>query len=79
MVKYLAIFAILTIGSGCCSTPAHSPITLPPRPILEPIEQELWIEIPEHTKRIITSNDLALKEYAARLESRIRIHNGDGE
>lgn len=72
--RKLSVVGVLIL-SGCASCPPHVAIALPDHPHLEPLEAELQREIDPHTLAIIGRNDLALKEYALKLESRIRIHN----
>lgn len=66
---------LLILLAGCCHAPVDHAIGLPPRPHLEPLEAELQADIPAHALKIIAGNDSALKEYAKRLESRIRLHD----
>lgn len=72
--RKLSVVGVLIL-SGCASCPPHVAIGLPDRPHLEPLEAELQREIPPHALQIISENDIKLKEYALKLESRIRIHN----
>ena len=67
---------VLIVGTGCCSTPISTTIDTPPRPVLIPLTQELWDQIPLEAQDTIAHNDLALKQYAKRLEARIEAHNG---
>lgn len=75
MVKYLGILAILTLGSGCCSTPSYVEIDIPARPELIPLTQEAWDRMPPEAQDTVQYNDLALKEYARKLEARIKAYN----
>ena len=70
----LTLIAILGLA-GCCQTPVDTSIDLPPRPVLIDWPQELIARTPPEAIEIAKSNDLALKEYARRLEERVRIHN----
>lgn len=74
MGRFLPIFAILTLGSGCCSSPDVA-IGLPERPELIPVTPEVWERVPLEAQDTWAHNDLALKEYARRLEARIRLHD----
>jgi hypothetical protein len=74
--KHIMILAYVLILSGCATnTLVCNTVGLPPRPLLEPVTQELWVEIPRHTQSIISSNDAALKAYSKQLEGRIKIHD----
>lgn len=73
MIIRFALIAVLI--SGCCTTPPHGPIDLPPRPVLEPIDPELQATIPAHVKAIIGRNYALWQEYVRKLESRVTIHN----
>lgn len=64
---------LLFIITGCC-TP-HTPIDLPPRPVLIDWPQEVLDRTPLEAQDIASHNDLAVKEYARKLEERIRLHN----
>ena len=72
MVRVLLISLLLT---GCCTRPVNIPIDLPPRPVLIDWPQELIDRTPLEAVDTASHNDLQLKEYARRLEARIRAHN----
>lgn len=75
MGRFLTICAIAIAGSGCCHTPVDPTIGLPPRPVLIDVDQALWERLPPEAQDTWTHNDLALKEYARKLESRIKLHD----
>ena len=79
MIKSLETLAILIIIGSLtgCATPAPvcAPISLPSRPDLIATSQEIWDKVDPEAQQIWVSNDLSLKAYAKRLESRIKIHN----
>lgn len=74
-VLRLILVTILITGSGCCSIDPDPPITLPARPVLIPLTDEEQREIPADTLRKLAENDLALKQYAKKLEARITAHD----
>lgn len=74
-MKNLIILSILTIGSGCVSTPTFAPLCPPDRPHLESISIE-EIRAAEPTLiRIVARNDLKLKAHIKLLEELIQAHN----
>lgn len=77
MAKYLTIFAIATIFSGCCTVPPHVPFECPERPELAEYSDELWLSIPEEARLNINADDLAVKEYIKACEARQEIHNDE--
>ena len=76
MAKYLTIFAIVTIFSGCCTVPPHVPFECPERPEFTEYSEELWLEIPGEARLNISDDDLAMKAYIKACEVRAEIHNG---
>ena len=75
MAKFLSIFVIAILGSGCCHA-VDVPIGLPARPVLIDLDQQTWERLPPEAQDAWDHNDLALKEYASRLEARILLHDG---
>lgn len=75
MAKYPIIFAAL-IFSGC-ACPPHASITLPPRPALTPVTNEVWQEVGPNAGQVWSDRELALQEYIRRIEARVEIHNGE--
>lgn len=75
MVKYLTLFAIVTISSGCVSTPEHVPFECPERFEFKNYSDELWLSLPEEAQRNIIDDDIAMKGYIRECERRAEIHN----
>ena len=67
----LASFLILTTGS-CSKTVVEPSVPCPSRPVLTPLSIELQIEMPPEAVLIVGQNQLALKEYAKKLEARLK-------
>ena len=65
----LMILLTLTTGSGCIRY-VKPDIPCPDRPELIPIPVEVQIEMDPDTVRIVAENQLRLKQYAKKLESR---------
>ena len=77
-MKVLTILTILTIGSGCESTPPYAPNCSPEGPSLEPISlEEQWdiMGISPDLLGKIASNDLKLKNHIKLLEELAAAHN----
>lgn len=74
---YRITWPILLIGSlaGCCSTPVDTAIGIPRGPNLQPITQELWNDIPPHTRKIISDNGLEWEKFYKNVTDRIREHD----
>ncbi len=70
-MRFLLISLLL---AGCASTPDHQ-IGLPDRPDLIPVPQEVWATVPTDAQDLWILNDLALKEWGKKLESRIILHD----
>ena len=75
MAKFLTIFAIAIISSGCCSVPPHVPFECPDRFEFASYSDELWHSIPFEAQNNISNDDLAAKEYIKACEARQEIHN----
>ena len=75
MVRCLTIFAIATIFSGCGHCPTPLLFNPPPRPVLVNYTQSQWDALPADIKKNINADDLAIKEYILKVESRAKIHN----
>ena len=75
MAKFLATCVILTSISGCCSTPVHAPLGVPPRPILIDVTQEQWERLEPEIQDIWSYNDLELKKHIRKLEERLKMHD----
>lgn len=75
MAKFLTIFAIAIISSGCCSVPPHVPFECPDRFEFASYSDELWHSIPFEAQMNINADDLAAKEYIKACEARQEIHN----
>ena len=75
MAKFLTIFAIATISSGCCTVPPHVPFDCPERPELSEYSDGLWHSIPEAAQLNISADDLAMKQYILACEAAAEIHN----
>jgi len=73
-ILILATFAAI-LSTGCASCPPSTEIGTPPRPTLIAVPDELWDRVPLEAQDIWSSNDLALKEYARRLEARISAYD----
>ena len=74
-MKVLIALAILTISSGCVSTPLIEPLCLPDRPVLVPITVEEQIEINPHTLLKVAVNDAELKAWVRTAEEIANVHN----
>ena len=74
-MKVLIALAILTITSGCVSTPLIEPLCLPDRPVLVPITVEEQIEINPSTLLKIAINDAELKSWVKLAERTADVHN----
>ena len=74
MIKLTSTLLLCTLMLGCATTP-HANIGLPERPTLLPISQMEWERMSEKMQDTIQFNDIALKKYARRLESRIELHD----
>lgn len=75
MAKFLTIFAIATISSGCCTVPPHVPFECPERPLFAEYPDQLWLSLPEQAQLNISADDLAMKEYILACEAAAEIHN----
>ena len=75
MAKFLTIFAIAIISSGCCTVPPHVPFECPDRFEFAKYSDELWHSIPFDARNKISDDDLAMKEYIKACEARMEIHN----
>ena len=75
MGKFLTIFAIATISSGCCTVPPHVPFECPERPVFSDYSDELWLSIPEDAQLNISADDLAMKGYILACEAAVEVHN----
>ena len=65
----LASFLTLTLGS-CTSIEVKPDLPCPLRPVLTPIPEDLQMRMPEDAIWIVAQNQLAMKEYAKKLEAR---------
>ena len=65
----LTSFLILTTGS-CTTVEIVEPLPCPDRPKLVSLTEDLQLQIPEDALLIIGENQLALKAYAKKLETR---------
>lgn len=74
-LRIFLILTILTIGSGCSSTPAIAPLCIPERPHLESIKVEQLRVLDVELKHIINANDLKLKSHIKLLEELIKAQN----
>lgn len=75
MVKYLTIFAIATISSGCCTVPPHVPFECPERPEFAEYSDELFLAMPVEAQMNISADDLSMKNYILACEAAAVIHN----
>lgn len=60
---------ILTM-SGCATTATSTKLPCPDRPVLEAISLEQQLQMDSFVLIIVINNQLALKEYALKLETR---------
>ncbi len=75
MAKFLTIFAIAIISSGCCTVPPHVPFECPERFEFASYSDDLWHSIPEAAQLNINADDLAMKAYIKSCEAAMEIHN----
>lgn len=64
------LILILGMLSGCCSYAVKNDAPCPERPKLTAIPQDLQLRMPPDALWIVGQNQLALKEYAKKLEAR---------
>ena len=67
----LASFLILTAGS-CSKTVVEPSVPCPNRPVLIELSEDLQLQMPPDAVFIVGQNQLALKEYAKKLEARLK-------
>ena len=61
---------VLLLLSGCCSYAVKNDAPCPERPELIPVPVDLQIQMPPDAVWIVAENQLAMKEYAKKLEVR---------
>jgi len=61
---------LILLISGCSTTATSTKLPCPDRPVLEPISLEQQLQMDSHVLIIIINNQLSLKEYALKLETR---------
>ena len=68
--KSIVIIPFMVLLFASCVTPVLDSLPCPPRPNLEPITPEEQMEMDAHVVGKVAQNQLKLKTYAKRLESR---------
>ena len=62
----------ITAISSCSKTVVEPSVPCPNRPVLVELSEDLQLQMPPDAVFIVGQNQLALKEYAKKLESRLK-------